>query len=281
MFSKYGGLIYIILGTLLMALALNIYLEPNLLVTGGASGVGIITEYLSERYLPSVIPLWFTNLLVNIPLILWAKFVLGNKFVKKTLLGTVLLSLFLKLTSVIPQLVYYDDFINSIFGGALMGVGIGFVLKGGATTGGSDLLATLINKKNQALSVSALIFLIDVVVIIGGMFIFGVSKALYSVISVYITTQAINLILEGLNFARVAFIMSDKGDDIAKSLINHLARGVTVLYGEGGYSGIPKNVLMIVVSRKQLSNVKNIVSGVDKTAFMFVTDVREVLGDFN
>jgi uncharacterized membrane-anchored protein YitT (DUF2179 family) len=255
-------------------------LEPNLLVTGGASGISVITEYLSEKCLPFVIPLWFTNLLVNIPLLIWAKFVLGSSFVKKSLLGTVLLSLFLKLTQQMPQLIYYDDFINSVFGGAIMGVGIGFVLKGGATTGGSDLLATLINKKNSSLTVSALIFVIDVVVILGGMFVFGASKAMYSVISVYITTQAINLILEGLNFARAVFIMSDKYDAVANMLIGQLHRGATILYGCGAYSGEKKNVIVIVVARKQISRVKSIVGEVDKGAFVFITDVREVMGAF-
>ena len=270
----------IVLGTFIMAAALNIFIGPCSLVTGGASGLGVIVQYLSGRYLGAGIPLWVTNLLVNIPLLLWAYPALGRGFAGKTAAGTLLLSLFLRLTAFLPAAAQNDDFIGAVFGGAVMGLGLGLVLSGGAATGGSDLLAALIYKYRSGMSISALIFVVDALVIAAGMFVFGVTKALYSVAAVYVSARATSLILEGLNFARVVFIISDKAKIIAALLMKELGRGATVLYGEGAFTGERKNVIMIAVSRSQVAKVKETAARTDSSAFMLVSDVREVLGDF-
>ncbi|MBO5560500.1 MAG: YitT family protein [Firmicutes bacterium] len=276
----------VVLGAFLMAAALVIFLSPASLVTGGASGVAVIVKALSLRFLPFAIPLWFTNLAVNIPLIVLARARLGRSFVIKTLIGTLLLSFFLNIVQnimqYIPSLLQEDDdFINAVFGGAVMGLGMGLVLSGGATTGGSDLLAAILREKIRGVGIAALIFIIDLAVIICGMFVFGVQKAMYSIVAVYVSTKAANLVLEGLNFARVAFIMTDKAYKTAECLMRRLHRGATLLNGEGAYTGSAKNVVMIVISKRQAAEVKEIVSSVDPHAFMFVADVREVMGEFS
>ena len=270
----------VVMGAFLMAAALNIFISPASLVTGGAAGLGVIAESLSRSYLPFVIPLWATNLVVNAPLIVWAKTEQGRAFVLKTLAGTLLLSLFLQLTQNIPSVSETDDFISAVFGGSIMGLGVGLVLSGGATTGGSDLLAALIHNRMRGLSIAALIFIIDFIVIVCGMFVFGVQKAMYSIVAVYISTKAADLVLEGLNFARVVFIISDNAEEISRLLMHRLKRGATLLNGRGAYTGSAKNVVMIVVSRAQTAEVKLLVSKIDPAAFMFIADVREVLGDF-
>ena len=271
----------VVFGAFLMAFALNVFISPASLVTGGAAGLGVIFEALGRRYLSWAIPLWLTNLAVNAPLITWAVIKRGRGFVLMTVIGTLLLSLFLKLTQNIPPLDTSDDFIAAVFGGAIMGIGVGLVLSGGATTGGSDLLAALIHARLRGTSVAALIFVIDFVVIVCGMFVFGIQKAMYSIVAVYISTRAANLILEGLNFARVVFIMTDRPQETAEVLMRRLGRGATLLCGRGAYTGSAKNVVMIVVARSQAPQAKQLAASVDKNAFMFVADVREVLGDFD
>ena len=160
-----------------------------------------------------------------------------------------------------------------------MGMGVGLVFAGGATTGGSDLIAALL--KGRGISVASVIFICDVSVIIAGLPIFGAVKTMYSITAAYVCSQVVNLVLEGLSFARVVFIMSDMWDKVSEALLKELKRGATFLYGQGAYTGTPKNVIMIVVSKKQVSDVKRIVSGVDENAFVFVADVREVMGDFS
>lgn len=267
-------------GTLLMAAALNVFIAPCSLVTGGASGLAVILEYVTAEALGVGIPLWFTNLAVNIPLLIWACFSLGREFTGRTAAGTLLLSFFLKLTAVLPK-GPEDVFIGAVFGGAIMGAGLGLVLANGASTGGSDLLAVLINKRYGTPGVSALIFMTDAAVVAAGMAVFGAEKALYSVAAVYVSARATSLVLEGFNFARVVFIMSDKAKIIAAVLMKELDRGATILYGEGAFTGVSKNVIMIAVSKSQVAKVKEKTAETDKNAFMLVADIREVMGDFS
>ena len=263
-------------GTLLMALALNIFLDPAGLVTGGATGLGIIAEHISAGR----VPLWFTNLAVNIPLAVLAYRVLGRRFTADTFAAALLLSLFLKLTAFLPAAGIEDDFINAVFGGGIMGAGVGVVLMGGATTGGSDLLAALIHSKNRKWRVSTLIFITDVAVIAFGAFVFGAVKTMYSVVSVYAAAAAVKLVSEGTGFARVVFIMSDEYAAIAEALVTSVRRGATVFYGEGAYTGRKKNTVIAVAANRELPAVKRVCKNIDPHCFIFVSDVREVLGEF-
>ena len=263
-------------GTLLMALSLNIFLDPAGLVTGGATGLGIIAEHISA----GCVPLWFTNLAVNIPLAVFAYRVLGRGFTLDTFAAALLLSLFLKLTAFLSAAGIEDDFINAVFGGGIMGAGVGTVLMGGAATGGSDLLAALIHSKRKDMRVSTLIFITDVAVIALGAFVFGAVKTMYSVVSVYAASAAVKLVSEGTGFARVVFIMSDEYTAIAEALVTSVRRGATVLYGEGAYTGRMKNTVIAVAANRELPAIKRICKNIDPHCFMFVSDVREVLGEF-
>ncbi|MBQ9519633.1 MAG: YitT family protein [Firmicutes bacterium] len=267
-------------GTLFMALSLNIFLDPAGLVTGGATGLGVIFAHLGRRYLPFEIPLWATNLAVNLPLLLWASKRLGKKFVLSTLAATLYLSLFLKLTAFLPLPTYTDDFINAVFGGALMGTGVGLVLFGGASTGGSDLLASILHAKNRRLRISALIFLTDMTVLMLGTAVFGAVKTMYSAVSVYVSSAAVKLISEGTGFARVVFIASDKHIQLADEITRSVKRGATILYGKGAYTNTQKNIVMIVAANREIPQIKRIAAIADPACFMFVSDVREVLGQF-
>lgn len=278
--NTFAEYIFIMLGVLLLAFSIRNFLEPNQLVTGGATGLGIIGQNLAEKYFGFTYPLWLSNLVINTPLFIIAAKVLGVRFVKRTIFATVFLSVALYLVEFIPPLNMEQDLLlAAVFGGALSGTGIGIVFSNSSTTGGSDIAATLIHHYKKHISVSKIMFVIDTIVILIGIFVFGINKAMYAIIYVFISSRIVNAILEGLSFSKVAFIISDKSEEIGKELLSVLERGVTSLSGKGMYTGQAKNVVMCVVSTKEIVTLKTLVSEIDKKAFVIVSDVREVLGE--
>ena len=270
---------YIVSGVILMGIALSWFLEPNHIVIGGATGLAIIIQDVSKRVLGYGIPLWMTNLAVNIPLFIGAVKIMGFPFLKRTVVATLLLSAVLGLTEGAVEL-EMDYVLSSVFGGVLSGVGIGLIFRGSATTGGSDLLASLIHRRYKGVSVAKIMFVIDVVIILMGLFVFGTMATLYAVIAVFLISHTIDMVLEGLDFAKAAFIMSEYPDELAKCIMQELDRGATLLYGKGMYTGKDKPVIMVVMAKKQVLKLKEITKEIDENAFIIVTDVREVLGEF-
>lgn len=268
----------IMLGTFIMALGINAFFLPNQLVTGGVTGAAIIVENLTTMFFGRGIPIWATNLIFNIPL-----FLLGGKFngkysLFKSIFSTVFLSASLYVCEFLP-VVDTDFVLASIYGGVLCGLGLGFVFRRNATTGGTDLAATIIHKFARQFSVSQILFMLDSVIIAVGFFIFGAERAMYAVIAVYITSKVIDVILEGMHYSKAAFIISDSAEDILAKILSELERGATKILGEGAYSKSPKNVVLCVVSKKEILELKRVVSEIDKNAFVIVADVREVLGE--
>ena len=271
--------LYIIFGVLLLSVSITSFYSPNELVMGGVSGLGIIIEYYSYVIFKKAISVGVTNFVVNIPLLIIGWRMKGKNFIGRTIFATIFFSIALILTEfLIPP--FKDDIILvSIFGGIMTGVGIGFVFRGFATTGGTDLLATLIHSKLSYIPVSSLIFVMDSAIVILGFFVFGPLKAMYAVISIYISSKVINTILEGMSFSKAAFIISDKSDEISERLLNEIQRGVTALKGRGMYTKIERDILLCVFSQKEIAKVKLIVKNIDETSFIILTDVREVLGE--
>lgn len=267
----------IILGTFLLALALSVFLEPYDIVTGGVTGIGIIIKELSGR-IGYAVPLYLSNLLINIPLLVFGLVLKGKKFMGKTLAGTLLLSLFLYLTSKI-QIVNDDMMLNALIGGVLCGAGVGLVLSASATTGGTDLLATIVQHFYKHLSVAWLLFIIDDSIIVGGSFIFGLQKSMYAVIVVYMTSKIADRVVEGFHYSKAVYIISENWKLIADEIMEKMERGVTSLQGKGMYLQQNQEVLFCVISSKELVKMKNIIYGIDPKAFVVVSDAREVLGE--
>lgn len=268
----------IFFGTLFMALALNIFFEPNNIVIGGATGVAVIIKYLTRNIVDGGLSLGLLNLFINVPLFLVAFKMLGVRFVGKTVVATLMLSFNLELTSGCRA--FYGDFIIiSVFGGVLTGVGLALIFRARATTGGSDLAASLIHHKLKQYTISVILLLIDVIIIGCGYFIFGFSSTMYAVISVFVTSKVIDAVLEGVSFAKATYIISDRYQEICDTIFKELDRGVTAIYGKGMYSGDDKNILLCIVSQKEVFKLKEVAKKVDTNAFIMVADVREVLGD--
>lgn len=261
-----------ILGTAIMAIAIKMIYDPAGLVTGGVSGIGIIMKELAD------IPLWLTNTILNIPLFVAAFVVKGWKFISRTVVSTLALSFFLYALPDV-NLGMNDVLLSALFGGALTGIGTGLVFMARSTTGGTDLLAAVLQHYMRHFSVAQIMQVLDGMVVIAGAWIFGLEFALYAIMAVLVVTKVTDGILEGMHFSKIAYIISDKADDIAQAIMTDLERGVTGINGKGMYSGNAKNILFCVVSQKEIVLVKDIVSKIDPSSFVIVTDAREVLGE--
>ncbi|MDE7267011.1 MAG: YitT family protein, partial [Lachnospiraceae bacterium] len=216
--------------------------------------------------------------LFNIPLMLAAWKCFGRRFIGRTLFATALLSVFLFIVPGVP--VFEDDLLLAcVFGGVICGVGMGLVLATMSTTGGTDVLCMLIHERKKHLSVPQLLNVVDGCIVAAGVFVFGINRALYAIISVYIVSKVSDGIMEGMKFAKMAYIISDRYQEIAGEIMTALDRGVTGLSARGMYSNAEKRVLFCVVSKKEMVRVLDIVHKKDPGAFVVVSDVREVMGE--
>ncbi|MCB2289723.1 YitT family protein [Clostridium sp. CS001] len=270
--------IFIIIGTTILAAGINMFFAKIKLVTGGLSGLAIVIEYVTEKQYGKGIPLWFTNIVVNIPLLAIAAKLKGKEFVGKSLFASAYLSFALFYTSYIPS-PEVDFLLASIFGGVLVGTGLGFVLRASASTGGTDLAANIIKVYLKNIPIAKIILAMDSTIILIGAFVFGIEKAMYALIAIYIVTKVIDSILEGINFSKGVFIISDHSKQIAEALMKDLKRGVTGINGTGMYTKGEKQVLFVVVGKNQIVSLQKIVKDIDSNSFITITDVREVFGE--
>ena len=274
----YVDYLFIFMGTGIMALAIQCIFEPIGLVTGGFSGIAIIIRKMTAGIVEGGVPLWLTNLALNVPVFIAALIIKGRKFLGRTVIGTVLLSFWLY---VIPQvdLTQGDYMLSAVFGGVITGIGIGFVLLAKATTGGTDMVSALIHKYVRHYSVVQILQFIDGMVVLAGLYVFGLKPALYAIVAIFITSKVSDALMEGMKYSKAAFIITDYYKEIADAIMTQLDRGLTGLDATGMYSGDKKTVLYCVVSKKEIVELKDIVAKIDPKAFVIVTDAREVFGE--
>ncbi|MEQ2558241.1 YitT family protein [Lachnospiraceae bacterium CLA-AA-H185] len=274
----YVDYLFIFMGTGIMALAIQCIFEPIGLVTGGFSGIAIIIRKMTAGIVEGGVPLWLTNLALNVPVFIAALIIKGRKFLGRTVIGTVLLSFWLY---VIPQvdLTQGDYMLSAVFGGVITGIGIGFVLLAKATTGGTDMVSALIQKYVRHYSVVQILQVIDGMVVLAGLYVFGLKPALYAIVAIFITSKVSDALMEGMKYSKAAFIITDCYKEIADAIMTQLDRGLTGLDATGMYSGDKKTVLYCVVAKKEIVELKDIVAKIDPKAFVIVTDAREVFGE--
>lgn len=268
----------IILGSALMALSVNLIYEPLGLVTGGVSGLAIVVKYLTKGIITGGFPIWAFTIMCNVPLFLLAAKINGIKSLIANLFGTVA---FILTLMVIPvyNLKLHDMLLSSIMGGSIGGIGIGLVFSSQASTGGTDLLASVIHTTKKHLSIPQILSFVDATIIIIGAIVFGLGNALYAIIAVVITSKISDGILEGLKFAKMAYVISDQYEAIADAILNQIGRGVTGISATGMYSNQDKKMLFCVVSRKEIVRIIEISKKIDPKSFVIVSDVREVMGE--
>jgi len=264
--------ILIILGTFMLGFAIKNIYDPVGLVTGGVTGIAIIMKKQLG------IALWVTNTVLNIPLFIASVKLKGWRFIKRTLVAAVSLSVSLY---IIPEITFLTDelLLVALFGGIMSGVGVGMVFITQATTGGTDMLAALIQRALPHYSLAQIMQVLDALIVLVGASIFGITYALYALIAIYTVTRVSDDLIEGMKFSKVAFIISPRTEEIAQAIMDQMDRGVTALNARGMYSGVTRDMLFCVVSKKEIVQLKELVVGHDSQAFVIVSDAREVLGE--
>ena len=264
----------ITLGSFISAIAINELLVPHHLLSGGVGGVALIIQYLSNYPAGALI------LIMNIPIFLVGIKETDKDFIVHSLLGMVMLSIFLIVLKDVYILRYIrvdDIMLSSVFGGVLSGLGGGIVFRNRGSLGGADIIAVVVKKKISA-NIGTVLLLINVIIIIIGSFLFGIKLAMFTLISMYITSNILDRVQEGFDRKKAVFIISEKEDEVAQAILNNLNRGVTFLYGEGAYTKDNKRIIYCIVTTKQLAKLKHIVHTVDTNAFLTISEASEVLG---
>ena len=262
----------IVLGAFIMGFAIKNIYDPQGLVTGGVSGLAII---LKEKI---GLPLWITNMGVNIPLFLLSFRLRGWKFVKRVLVAEAALTLSL---AILPEYAFLKDdlVLTALFGGVISGIGTRMMLLCHATSRGTDTMAAHLHTKIKHYSINQILQVLDGLVVLAGASVFGIRYAFYAVIAVVVLAKVSDSIIEGTHFAKAAYIITDHKEEVAREIMDGMERGVTIIDARGAYTGERRDILFCVVSKKEIVEVKEIVLYADPGAFVIVSDVREVLGE--
>ena len=270
--------LYIILGTAVLALSIQCFFEPIGLVTGGFTGLAIVIKSLTNGVIKDGVPIWLSNILLNTPVFIIAYIIKGRKFVGRTVFGAIMLSVWLY---IIPTMdMSQGDFLlAAIFGAVFSGAGIGLVLRGHATTGGTDMVAALIQMKFKHYSIAQIMQILDGIVVLAGLYVFGIRPGMYAIVAIFVATKVTDIVLEGFRYSKAAYIITNKHEEIAKKIMEDIDRGVTGIHAMGMYTGDEKCVLYCVVSMREIIEVEELVREIDPNAFVIVSDVREVLGE--
>ena len=262
----------LVVGSFIMACSTAFFLLPNKLSTGGFSGLSTIAYYLFH------VPVGTAMMILNLPLFIISFFRIGKNFVIKSVLGTILLSVFINILDEFPA-VTNDRFLACVFGGITMGIGTAIILKANGSTGGSDLLSYVMRSFNDRFRSGDLIIFIDIIIIIISILVFKeIEIGLYSAIAIYLMGKMIDIVFEGVNFTKVMFIISDKNNDIAKIIGKVIQRGSTGIYARGMHTNTDKTMLFCVGSRNEIIRIKSIVNNIDSKAFMVIFNAREAFG---
>lgn len=260
------------LGAIVFAFGLNYFVIANRLAEGGLTGVALILYYLFGW------AVGITYLTLNIPLFIIGWRLLGYEFAVKTVFGTAVASVAIEMTRMFQAPMPEDLLLASLYGGSVMGFGLGLIFLFGGSTGGADIIARIVNHR-WGLPIGRVLLVIDTAVISAVGFFFGRSVAMYTLVAVFVATRVIDFVQEGAYTAKAAMIISDRSDEIAKRVVEELERGATVFSGRGAYTAAEKNILYCVVSRTELIRLKSVVYDIDPKAFMIINEVHEVLGE--
>ena len=276
----------IVVGAFILAIGYVYFISPHRIVPGGVYGIAIVVHHITKgvfSFWPEGIPIGLFGLVLNIPLTYAGVKILGPKFGIKTVVGLVLASAFMDgITYIRPQgdLPLVDDVLLScVFGGVLIGFGLGLIFKSRATSGGSDIVAMIIGKYTS-LPIGQLLIYVDSAIVLLGLAVFQDWKIpLYSWLVIYITGKAIDLVLEGSNYHKALFIISKEHEKIKEKILVDLERGGTYLLGKGMYTDDEKQVIYTVVSRREVAILEQYIHSIDPDAFITVMDTREILGE--
>lgn len=263
-------IVFIIIGAIFVAVGLEIFLVPNQIIDGGIVGISIIGSHLSG------LPLGLFLFLLNLPFLVIGYKMIGKTFALSTLLGVTVMSIGTTFLHPVESLTK-DPLLAAVFGGIILGIGVGMVIRYGGSLDGTEIIAILFNKK-LPFSVGETVMFFNVFILGSAGFVFGWDRAMYSLIAYYIAFKLIDITIDGFEESKSVWIISDKHKEIGEVLLARLGRGVTYLNGEGGYSGEDKKVVFCVVTRLEEAKLKLIVEEIDPTAFLAIGTIAEVQG---
>lgn len=262
--------VMLFLGSVLAAAGLEFFLVPNQIIDGGIVGLSIMASYLSG------FPLSAFVITLNIPFLYLGYKKIGRSFAVSTLFAILSLSYWLSVFHPLAE-VTHDLFLAAVFGGIILGLGVGLIIRYGGSLDGTEIIAILLDRRT-GFSVGEIIMMFNLFILGSSGFILGWDKAMYSLVTYFIAFKMIDITIQGVDESKGVFIVSDQHQEIAAALMEQLGRGVTVFNGEGGFSGETKKILYSVITRLEIARLKAIVDEIDDTAFVTIQDVYDVVG---
>lgn len=262
--------IFISIGAVLMAVGLELFLVPNQMTDGGIAGISIILSHVTG------IPLGVFLFVLNLPFLIIGYKQIGKTFALSTLLGIVVMSVGTILLHPVEPFVT-NSFLAVVYGGVILGIGVGIVIRFGGSLDGTEIVAILFNKKTP-FSVGEIVMFFNLFIMLVAGFVFSFEKAMFSLIAYYIAFKMIDITIEGLNDSKSVWIISENYKDIGDALLSRLGRGVTYMNGEGGFSGDEKKVIFTIITRLEEAKLKSIVEEHDPQAFLAIGNIHDVKG---
>ena len=263
-------ILFLMMGSALAGVGLEIFLIPNNVIDGGIVGISIMAGYLTKW------PVGLFIFVLNIPFFIFGYLQIGKSFTISTIFSVAMLSMWVSVLHPVPGITQ-DVFLASVFGGIVLGIGVGLIIRYGGSLDGTEIIAIVLDKKT-IFSVGEIVMFFNLFILSSAGLVFGWDRAMYSLVTYFIAFKVIDLTIEGLDESKEVMIISDKYEEITEVLMARLGRGVTRLQGEGGFSGEYKGVLYCVVTRLEISKLKSILNEIDENAFVTISSVHEVMG---
>ena len=261
----------ILLGALIGGAAYPLFMTPNRIAPGGITGVATILNHLLHW------PVGTVSLVLNLPLFMISYKAMGKIFAFRSLVATVAFSLFIDILPLKPMT--NDPLLGALYGGVMLGIGLGLIMRGGATTGGSDMIARMVHKRFPFISTGAFLFAIDFAVVLAAGLLIGTSEALYALINIFLTAKVMDMVIIGFSSNKACFVISSRWQEISRRIMKDMDRGVTQLTARGAYTGAERPTLLCVISRSEITAFKRILREEDENAFVIIVEAHEAIGD--
>lgn len=269
--ERFFSYFQIILGAVIGGAAYPLFMTPNRIAPGGITGIATILNHVLGS------PVGTVSLILNIPLFLISFKAMGKVFVFRSLVATFLFSLAIDILPLKPMT--DDPLLGSLYGGVMLGAGLGLIMRGGATTGGSDMVARMVHKRFQFISTGSFLFAIDFAVVVSAGFFIGTTEALYALINIFLTAKVMDVIIIGFSSNKACFVISSRWQEISERIMREMDRGVTQLSARGAYTGTERPTLLCVIGRSEITAFKRILREEDENAFVIIVEAHEAIGD--
>lgn len=262
----FSRIVFIMIGAALVSIGLEIFLLPNNVIDGGMTGISIIASHLTGISLSVFI------VILNLPFVIIGYKQIGKTFAFSTIFAVICFAIGVSILHPVPGITQ-DILLATIFGGIIMGAGVGLIIRNGGSLDGTEITAIILEKR-LPFSVGEIVMFFNFFILGSSGFIFGWDRAMYSLIAYFIAFKTIDITVEGLNELKAVIIVSDRNKDISEAIMARLGRGITILDGKGGYTGNKTNVIYVVLSRLEITKLKDIVNGFDEEALITITSVE-------